>query len=574
MPMTIHALRAAISHSRRALVFAALFSFVSNMLFLTTSIYMIQVYDRVLTTRSFDTLIFLTLIALAALLALGILDIARSHLLTNISTYIEERVAAVAFERSLSNSLSGIPYRSEMLRDLREVRAFLTGQGILAIFDLPWAPVFLAAIYLLHPLLGLLSTGALLVLFLLALVNDRASRARLIAANEVTVVAMQEVETCNRNCEVIDALGMLPAVARRWLSKNDEALRLQTMAANTSGTIQGWAKFFRLAVQILILATGAGLVIEDMLTAGGIIGASILLVRALSPVDLAIVTWNQVVSARMAFRRLDECLRQPDRRPHAMRLPPPAGALTLEQASFAISGRSPILNDISFELEAGETLAVLGPSAAGKTSLGRLLVGILPPSAGHVRLDGADLFPWNREDLGRHIGYLPQDVSLFAGTVAENIARLGECDPDEVIRAARRANVHEMILRLPNGYDTEIGDRGLGLSGGQRQRIALARTLFKRPTLIVLDEPNANLDSEGDAGLVRALGDMKAEGTTVVFITHRPGLIAYAEKVLLLRDGVAEMFGPRQEVLSRLKPHSVSPDTVRRLAWEPRAIRR
>jgi len=558
--MSSHALHVAISHSRRAFVFAALFSFVSNILFLTTSIYMMQVYDRVLTTRSFDTLIYLTLIALGALAALGFFDAVRAHLLVNVSVYLEGKIAPTAFERSLSNSQRGLPYRSELLRDVREMRSFLTGPGVLAIFDLPWGLLFLLAIYVLNPILGVISTIAMLLLFSLALANDQISRRRLVRANELGVRSMQDLETYNRNAEIIDALGMLPAVAQRWLKKNDEALNLQAEASAVSGTILGISKFFRMAIQILILATGAWLVMQDRMSGGGMIAASIILVRALSPVDMAIATWKQLISARMAYRRVDECLRQPERRPAGMSLPAPTGGLMAEQVGFSIPGRSPILSDISFELQGGDSLAILGPSAAGKTTLSRLLVGLLPPSSGHMRLDGADIFPWNREELGPHIGYLPQDVSLFSGTVAENIARLREFDAAEVIAAAQMASVHDMILRLPKGYDTDIGERGLGLSGGQRQRVALARALFGRPSLVVLDEPNANLDSEGDAGLVRALTELRVLRTTVVFITHRPGLIAYADKVLLIRDGAAEMFGPRQDVLTRLKPHMAVPD--------------
>jgi PrtD family type I secretion system ABC transporter len=415
----------------------------------------------------------------------------------------------------------------------------------------------------------------MLLLFSLAVANDRLSRPHLVRASEVGVSAMQDLETCNRNAEIIDALGMLPAVAQRWLKKNSEALQLNAKASTTSATILAFSKFCRLAVQILVLAVGAWLVMQDSLTGGGMVAASIIMVRALTPVDMAIGTWKQLVSARMAYRRIDQTFNRPQRRPASMRLPPPIGVLSVEQASFAISGRRTILDEISFELPAGETLAILGPSAAGKTTLGRILIGILPPSSGHIRLDGADVFPWGRDELGRHVGYLPQEVSLFAGTVAENIARLRDFDPDEVIQAAQRANVHDMILRLPKGYDTDIGERGLGLSGGQRQRVALARALFGGPSLVVLDEPNANLDSEGDAGLVRSLAELRSTNTTVVFITHRPGLIAYADKLLLLRDGVAEVFGPRQDVLARLKPHSISPDPVRRVsAGDPIALRR
>ena len=561
-----HALRLALTSCRRGLWFAALFSFVINLLLLTTPIYMMQVFDRVVTSSSVDTLLYLTLVALGALFSLGLLEIARSHLLVRISAFVEGTVAPAAFETSLHNSLRGRSYRSEAVRDLRELRGFLTGQGILSLFDLPWTPLFMVVIFLLHPVLGMVCTVSLVLLVMLALLNDRLSRARFGAAGEISMRVMQELETFNRNAEIIDALGMMPAIKRRWLERSGKALRLQAEANASVGTVQGFSKFCRLFVQIVILATGAWLLMAQEVTGGAMIAGSIMLARALAPIDHLIASWRQLVGVHAAYRRLDHALQQEPLRPAGLRLPAPEGELRLEQVSFTSQATNrQIIADITFDIAPGDTLAIVGPSAAGKTTLARLIVGVIAPTSGHVRLDGADVFPWNRDDLGRHIGYLPQDVTLFPGTVAENIARLRDAEADEIIEAAQRANVHNLILRLPKGYDTEIGDGGVRLSGGQRQRIALARALFGRPSLVLLDEPNANLDGEGDAALVRALGELRSLGTTVVFITHRPGLIAYADKLLLVRDGVSELFGPRQEIMSQLRPHAVSPTAL----WRP-----
>jgi PrtD family type I secretion system ABC transporter len=560
---TSNPLRESLARCRRAFGFAALFSFVSNLLLLTISLYMLQLYDRVLTTRSTDTLIFLTLLALFALLTLGLIEIARSRLLVNVSAFLEMNLAPVVFERSISNSLQGHSYRTEALRDLTELRNFLTGSGVLALFDLPWGPLFLVMIFFLSPILGAVSAASMLLLLAFAFVNDRASRHRLKRANEIGVALMQEVDAYNRHAEIIDALGMVPALKTRWLAQDHLALTEQKTASDRAGTILGFSKFCRLAVQILILAAGALLVLRQELSGGAMIAASIMLARALAPVDFAIAVWRQLIGARAAFVRLDECLKAPPRRPASFRLPTPRGDITLENVTYVsdVTGRN-ILSGISCELAAGESLAIVGPSAAGKTTLARLMVGVLAPSGGHVRLDGADIFSWSRDDLGRHIGYLPQEISLFSGTIAENIARLGEVRPEEVVDAAQKANVHDMILRLPRGYDTEIGDAGWRLSGGQRQRIGLARALYGNPSFVLLDEPNANLDSEGDMALVRALAELKAQNATVIFITHRPGLIKYADKLILLRNGISELYGPREEIIDRLRLHGIGTGAI------------
>jgi PrtD family type I secretion system ABC transporter len=544
---------------RRSFLFTGLISALINLLMLTFSLYMLQVYDRVLTSRSLDTLLYLTLVALAALLTLSLLDMVRSRLLANLSAWLEQRLAPEIIARVLTASLRGSAYRSEALRDLREIRSVLSGPGLLALFDAPWAGVFLGAIFLLHPMLGWLASAGAIGLFALAILNDRLTSGPLKAANAAGVRAMQQIEAANRNAEAIEALGMLRGLLQRWLIPNQQAGDLQMRASHRAGILLGVSKFCRLAVQALMLATGAWLVLHQELTGGGMAAGSIILGRALAPIEQAMSAWKQVIGARAAYQRLKDCLGAPPHRAGSMRLPAPRGDLVAEQVAFvAPDSRRLVLKAISFTLEAGESMAVIGPSAAGKSTLARLAVGICAPAAGHVRLDGAEISHWRREDLGRYIGYLPQDVQLFAGTVAENIARLADPDPGAVVAAARRAAAHEMIVRLPDGYDTEIGEAGGHLSGGQRQRIGLARALFGDPKLVVLDEPNAHLDGEGEVALAQALRALKTAGATVVVITHRPALVALVDRVLLLRDGVVERFGPREETLAYLRPRAIA----------------
>jgi PrtD family type I secretion system ABC transporter len=520
---------------------------------------MLQVFDRVLTTGSTDTLIHLTLIALAALLALGFLDSARGRVLNRISSFLEELLVPLAFERSLMNAMRGRPYRSEAVRDVREMRGFLQGPGILAVFDLPWSPIFLAAIFVLHPVLGFVSAGSTLLLLGLALLNDVRSRRYLKSASEAGMRALWELDLFNRSAEVIDALGMMNSIKRRWLLDNRETLQLQMVANDRAATIAGLAKFCRYAVQVLILGAGAWLVTTHALTAGAMIAGSILLSRALAPIDQVLGTWRQIVAAYGAYKRLHASFAEPPIRPEGMPLPAPRGDLTIEDVHYkAPASGASILDDVSFGARPGEILVIVGPSAAGKSTLARLLVGTQAPSSGYVRLDGADVFAWDRERLAKHIGYLPQDVALFSGTVAENIARLGDVDPTAVVEAAQRAGVHDMILRLPRGYDTEIGEAGLRLSGGQRQRIALARAIFGNPSLVVLDEPNSNLDADGEAALVRALSELRANSVTIIVITHRPALVNYADRLLVLRNGCVAMHGPREDVLARFRRSEIS----------------
>jgi PrtD family type I secretion system ABC transporter len=414
-------------------------------------------------------------------------------------------------------------------------------------------PVYLFVIYLLHPVLFIIALIGAVLLFSLAVANELATRKPLKAANAQNVRALRKTAAAARNAEVIEAMGLMPGITRRWLSDNQSALQQQMLASGRAGVILSASKFCRLVLQVAMLGVGGFLVLRYELTPGGMIAGSIILSRALQPVEQAIGTWKSLLAARSAYTRLNTFMNQTQQRPAAMALPAPQGHLRVEKVVFTPpGGQKPVLKGVSFALTAGESVAIVGPSAAGKSTLARLIVGAWRPSHGAVRLDGADVYSWERVDFGRHVGYLPQDVELFDGTVEDNIARLGEPDSQAVVEAAQQAGVHQMILSLPDGYRTRIGEGGAMLSGGQRQRIGLARAFFGGPRLIVLDEPNASLDSEGEEDLLRAMAMLKSAGATVVLIAHRPSIVSQIDRILYLRDGLIEIFGPRDKVLPKL----------------------
>jgi ATP-binding cassette subfamily C protein/ATP-binding cassette subfamily C protein EexD len=551
----------ALASCRRQFWMVGLFSGVVNLLQLTVSLYMMQVFDRVLSTRSIDTLLYLTIIAVLAIGLLALLEATRGTVMQRIATWVEQKVAPEGFSRAIESQLRGRPYRMEALRDLAVCRGYLSSPGALALYDVPWVPVYLAVIFALHPVMGWIALGGAALLFGLTLVNEFSTSSLLKDANTAAMRSQRRADSISRNAEVIDSMGMLPSVMGRWRESVAEMTPKMSRAADRASVLLAFTKFFRLAVQIAILGVGAYLVLMQELTSGASIAGSIIMGRALAPVEQLIGGWKQLVQARQSFRRLNAFLALPRLRPPGLPLPDPVGRLAVERVSYAFPGQSAaMIKGVHFTLMPGESLAIVGPSAAGKTTLIRLLVGTLQASAGSVRLDGADVYTWMREDFGRHVGYLPQDVELFDGTVFKNIARMGEAEPEEVFSAAKLAGCHEMILRLPQGYDTEIGDGGQHLSGGQRQLIGLARALFGQPKFIVLDEPNSNLDGDAEASLIRALAELKKQGTTVVLVSHRPTLVQGVDKVLLLRDGAVEMFGPRAEVLKRLmQPAGGSP---------------
>ena len=539
---------------QRYFAYAGLFSLAINVLLLVPALYMLQVFDRVLSSRSEETLVMLSVGALLALAMMAALDVLRARLLAACGVALDRWLGPSVLQGLLDQTarLGGAEHLNG-LRDVGTLRGFLVGAGVIALFDAPWLPLFLALITLFHPLLGAVALAGAGLMLLLAVLNERLTRVPLEQVLAAGRRAGRFIDASTANAETVSALGMQRAVTRRWQALNEAALREQVAASGLGATFSGLTKFTRQFIQMAMLGVGAYLVIAQHLSAGVMIAATIILGRALAPVEMLVAGWRNLVEVRAAWRRLEKLFATNPPVQAGTALPAPRGELAVERVVYGFPGAArPALRGVSFSLPAGESLGVIGPTAAGKSTLARLIVGVWKPVSGAVRLDGADVSTWQREQLGAHVGYVPQAVGLFAGTVAENIARLSETDAAAVIRAAQSAHTHEMILRLPKGYDTEVGESGAALSPGQRQRIALARALYGEPRLVVLDEPNANLDVEGDDALLRAMNDLKSAGVTVVVIAHRPSLLGSMDKLLVLKDGVAEMFGPRAEITARV----------------------
>jgi PrtD family type I secretion system ABC transporter len=533
---------------------AGAFSLAINLLFLAGPLYMLQIYDRVVPSSSETTLVMLTLALLISYLALAGLDALRAQVLTRASVVLDRKIAAAVVTASIDHpSLGGT--RSQYLRDFDSFRQFVAGSGIHALFDLPWAPIYIGVIFLLHWSLGAFALVCGLVLVLMAVANEWLISRPLAAANVAAGRNYSFTEMSLRNSEAIRAMGMTPGLLTRWSSDRDQMLGHQVVASDRAAAMQSAIKFLRLSMQSVILGLGAYLVIERTVTAGTMFAASLLLGRALQPVEQIAGTWRGIVSARSALRRLHKLFGAVVARGPSLTLAKPSGRLSVEGLSYVAPGSPrPLLRNVSFELEAGEILGIIGPSGAGKSTLARHLVGVLAPTAGTVRLDGADVTAWSHSGLGEHVGYLPQDIELFSDTVANNISRFQAGDDKAVLEAARMADVHQLILRLPRGYETAIGEGGANLSGGIRQRIGLARAVYASPSLVVLDEPSSSLDADGDAALGDCLLQLKKKGVTVVMISHRPASIASADKLLFLKEGSVELFKPRHEVLANLGP--------------------
>jgi len=530
------------------------FSAVINMLMLMPAIYMLQLYDSVLTSRNETTLLMLTLIMLGAYIFMGALEYIRSFVLIRVGAQLDmklnKRVYTAAFEESLKQ---GDGNAGQALKDLTNLRQFLTGNALFAFFDAPWFPIYLFVIFMFHPGLGVFALCGTAILIALAYINEKISHKPLAEANSMAVASTNVASNNLRNAEVIEAMGMLPNIQSRWYKLHSRFLNLQAEASEKAGVMTALSKSFTVALQSLMLGLGALLVLENSITPGMMIAGSILLGRAIAPVQLLISVWKQIGSTRSAYERLTQLLEHNPAREAGMALPKPVGIISVESVTAAPpGGKIPVIKGLSFSLSAGEVLGIIGPSGSGKSTLARLLVGIWPAASGKVRLDGADVYLWNKDELGPHIGYLPQDVELFAGTVSENIARFGEIHAEKVILASKRAGVHEMILNMPEGYDTVLGGGGAGLSGGQKQRIGLARAMYDDPSLIVLDEPNSNLDDVGEQALLAAIIDLRKRGKTIVLITHRTSILGATTKLLLLQDGMVKMFGPTKEVIEAL----------------------
>ena len=522
----------------------AFFSFFINLLTLTSSIYMMQVYDRVLGSRSGPTLLYLTLFAGACLATLAALEVVRSRLLVRLGTRFDAQLSGLVFMRTLTAGRSG-----QGLRDLDQLRTFLTGPHILSLLDAPWMPIYIGLVYLLHPWLGHVALVGGVLLFLLALWNERDTREPIGEAGKQMAASTQFAEVSARNAEAIRAMGMLPGLTALWRKRHDLGIGLQGVASDRAGNVAAVAKALRFFLQIAILGVGAWLVIQQECTGGVMIASSIIMGRGLVPVEAAIGGWRGFLQARESYGRLLKGFGSDAADAPTMPLPKPEGKLVFE----GVSGGPPDLRKftvqgLSFSLEPGVVLGITGPSAAGKSTLARLAVGVWRPGAGVVRLDGANIADWNREDVGPHIGYLPQDIELFPGTVAENIARFGAVDADRVVDAAQLAGAHQVILELPQGYDTPIGPAGVNLSGGQRQRIGLARAFYGRPPLIVLDEPTSNLDAEGEGAVRQAMEALRGQSTMIV-IAHRPAVLGGTDQLMVVFKGQIANFGPTSEVM-------------------------
>jgi ATP-binding cassette subfamily C protein EexD len=544
----------AVHFCRDSFLSAAVFSFCINMLMLFPSIYMLQVYDRVLGSSSVDTLLMLTLLAVMIFVLLGILEWVRSQILIRVSArfdlLLNERLYKVLFQQAI---VSGGKSSAQPLSDLLVIRQFLTGNGLFAFFDAPWLPIYVALLFLFSPAFGLVAIVSSVLLILLAYWNERSTSDELEMANRVSVENNGITARNLRNAEVVHAMGMLPSLMDRWKEKQYKLIMLQAKASEKNGMITAISKTYRMTVQSLILGLGAWLAIDKQISPGVMIGGSILLGRALAPIDLMIGTWKQFLSARTSYDRLNTLLARFPAETEKMPLPAPKGALRVEQALIIPPGsKIPAIKGVSFAINPGTFVGLIGASASGKSTLARALLGIWSVANGSIRLDGADVAQFDRSHIGCYIGYLPQDIELFDGTIAENIARFGEVDANFVVDAAIAAGVHEMILRLPQGYDTEIGGSGGALSAGQRQRVGLARALYGNPVLVVLDEPNSNLDDQGEQALAAALLSIKQRGCTVIVISHRVGILSLVDRVMVLNEGSLVLDGPRDEVLAKL----------------------
>lgn len=537
----------------------AVFTAVVNILMLAPAIYMLQVYDRVLSSRNVTTLVMITLILVGLYLLLALIEWTRGRIVVRVGeqadAVMKDRVFDAAFERSLLGSGGSA---GQSITDFITLRQFTTGPGLFAFMDAPWFPVYLAVIFAFDWRMGVLSSIGAVILVVLAWVNERTSKKPLSEANQSANRASLLMTNQFRNAEVIEAMGMLGPLRNRWGRLHDQTMGLQTQASDVAGLIGSSTKGLRLLIQSGVLGYGAYLVLLGDLTPGMMIAASILVGRALAPVDMLINVWKQFANARSAYERLDSLLKAHAVRPERLSLPAPKGVLTVQGAMTAPPGTKVLsVRGVTFELQPGHVLGLIGPSGSGKSSLARLLIGVWSCAQGQVRLDGADIYQWSKADLGAHIGYLPQDIELFAGTIAENIARFSQGDNDAaVVEAARIAGVHELILSQPNGYDTQLGDQGNGLSGGQKQRVGLARALFGYPKLVVLDEPNSNLDDAGQAALANALRGMQARGSTIVVITHSTAILSVTTHLALMNQGQLSLFGPTAEVMQKINAAS------------------
>jgi PrtD family type I secretion system ABC transporter len=553
-------LERAIKACRSAFATCALFSLLINLLMLVSPIYMLQVYDRVLTTGRIETLVMLTLIATIALAVMCALDALRTSVTIRVGCWLNEQLGPAYLACAVRGRLKSDPSGVEHLRDISQLQNFVATQGLTAFFDAPWVPIFVALIWILHPMLGMVALASAVVLFLLSIANEFATRKATETANKKQIEASLLADATIRNAEIVQAMHMLPAMTDRWAAINGAVVDGLRRSGDIGGFVLATTKFVRFFVQVAILGVGAWLVVNSQLTAGAMIAGSILLGRALAPVELAISMWRNFMGARFSYGRLKKAIEEHPAPPRRTTLPSPRGRVAVDGVSYLTPNTAQlIVSEVSCDVGPGEALAIIGPSGAGKSTLCRMMVGLALPNVGEIRLDGSPIHHWDGEQIGRHIGFLPQDVELFTGSVRDNIARMQVAGDEAVVKAATLAHAHEMIQHFPQGYDTHIGDGGVRLSGGQRQRIGLARAVFGNPRFIVLDEPNANLDQAGEAALAQAIETLKRSGVALIIVGHRPSTLSVANKILFLKEGRTAMFGERDQVLEALKERSPEP---------------
>lgn len=541
---------------RLSLIVVMTISFFMNLILLTPSLYMLQVYDRVLTSRNYFTLYMLTLLAAGLYFSFALLEWVRSRILVRVSAHIDKKLNAKIFSAMLTLGLktkAAATITTQPLNDINTLRQFMTGNSVISIFDAPWAPIYLFITWMFHPLLGWTTLAGIVILIALAISNEIITQKALKSANNEAIQSNSYATSKLRSAEVFEAMGMIQNILNGWLQHHYRSVSLQIVASDRAGSISAMSRFIRLTLQSLLLGVGAWLSIAQEISPGSMIAASILGTRALSPIDQLITNWRNLLSAHLCYQRLDDLLRSTPSTPHHIELPPPTGELSIENATILLPDtNAPILKNVCLNLKAGDSIGIIGPSGSGKSTLARVILGVCPITHGKTRLDGADINQYSREKLGPYIGYLPQDIDLSDGTVAENIARFNEIDSDRVIEAAKTAGIHELILKFPKGYDSVIGNNGHILSGGQRQRIALARALYGKPSLIVLDEPNSNLDDAGERALTQTIRALRERHATVIIITHRPNILKEVELVFLLKEGVLHQLGYSADVINKL----------------------
>ena len=556
-----NSLQAALKACKGSFISVGIFSLFVNALMLVPTFYMLQVYGRVVTSGSISTLVMLTIIMSVLVITMGSLEWVRSRIMVRVSTKLDVLLSRDVYKASFKRSLEsgGMDASAQSLNDLTGLRQFLTGNGLFAFFDAPWLPIYIAVMFMFHPWYGWVAIGSALVLLFLAYMNEKMTGKALGQANKENIAATLYTTKNLRNAEVIESMGMLNTLMHRWGMRQKNVLILQSQASDKGGIVSAISKTFRMLIQSLILGLGAYLAVNHEISPGLVIAGSVLLGRALAPIDLIIGSWKGFIAARSQYDRLNDTLDKLHAEPERMALPAPQGHVLVENLIVCPPGsKTPILRGISFGVPAGSVVGIIGPSASGKSTLARALMGVWVPQNGVVRLDGADISNWDKDQLGPYMGYLPQDIELFEGTISENISRFTDVDPEKVVGAAKTAGVHEMILLLPDGYDTVIGSEGVNLSGGQRQRVGLARAIYGSPRLILLDEPNSNLDEVGERALASAIQELKLTGATIFVITHRTTILSQLDRLLVMSAGGVSMYGPRDQVMEELNKQQLA----------------